>query len=695
MTQKRIATIVGVLAIFTMLVSACAPTTVVVTSPPQVVTSAPQVVTQQVTQIVAGTPEEKVVVVTATPAPPTAPVAATFKSKDPTTLTEVNIGGDVDTLDPALDYETAGGNILESVYDTLVTYNRENPSEFVPNLATEVPSTANGGISADGKTYTWKIRKGVKFHDGTDMTPTDVAYTFQRGLLQGGSASPQWLFYEAFFGIGTGDIAELVDPSGALIDDRAGLQKADPAKLEAVCKQVTDAIVADDAAGTVTFKLATPWGIMIPTVAQFWGSITSKAWVAANGGWDGDCKTWQNFYAPTSADMNKTKVGSSAMGTGPYKLDHWTPTQELVLVANDSYWRTEPAWPGGPTGAPKIKKVVIKEISEFSTRLAMYQAGDADIVIAGGAQNWPQLDTLVGEVCTQDGKCTVTSDKTGRVYKGLGSVTRADAFLTFKIDTTGGNNYIGSGKLDGNGIPPDFFNDIHVRKAFEYCFDWDTYIKDVMNGEGVQATDVMLPGMIGDDPNGPKYSYDPAKCEEEFKASTWKSADGKSLWDTGFRMSVTYNIGNDARQSIAQIIASGVGAVNPKFVVELVGLPWPTFLASQRAKKLPIFISGWIEDLHDPHNWVQPYVLGTYGSRQNLPDDLKAQFKALINAGVTESDPAKRAAIYKQFNQLYYDNAPIILLATLQGRYYVQRWVDGYYNNPILSDVLYYTLSKN
>ena len=100
----------------------------------QVVTAPPVVQTQ----IVNGTPVQ--VVVTATPAPvqPTAaPVA--LKSKDPTTFVQETFG-DAETLDPALDYETAGGQIIQNLYDTLVFYNKDNPIDFVPQLATEVPT---------------------------------------------------------------------------------------------------------------------------------------------------------------------------------------------------------------------------------------------------------------------------------------------------------------------------------------------------------------------------------------------------------------------------------------------------------------------------------------------------------------------------------------------------------------------------
>jgi peptide/nickel transport system substrate-binding protein len=536
----------------------------------------------------------------------------------------------------------------------------------------------------------------VKFHDGADLTPEDVAYTFQRGLLQGGTSSPQWLFYEAFFGTGISDIAELIDPSGTLDDDREGLSASDPAKLAEVCQKVVDAITFDDAAGTVTFNLVQPWGIMNATVAGFWGSIVDKDWAVANGAWDGDCATWQNFYATNSEEANASGIGAKANGTGPYKLDHWTPKEELVMVANESYWRTEPVWEGGPSGPAAIKRVTVKVIDEWSTRLAMLQAGDADFVTLGGAVNYPQVDPLVGEECSvTDYTCTETDPNLPlRVFKGLATATRADAFLAWDINVEGGNNFVGSGQLDGNGIPPTFFSDIHIRKAFQYCFDWDAFIQGAQNGEGVQAYTVMLPNMIGDEPDREHYSYDPDQCAAEFQASEWAGADGTPLWDLGFRMSVAYNTGNLARQTAAQILQSNISAVNDKFIIEVVGLPWPTFLQNQRARKLPIFFSGWIEDLHDPHNWVVPYTIQTYGARQGLPEEVTAQFQEIINRGVAEADPAARQAIYEEFNDLYYELAPTILLSTLQGRHYQQRWMEGYYNNPILAGHYFYAYSK-
>ncbi len=303
-------------------------------------------------------------------------------AKNPTSFTYATIG-DMDTLDPALAYDTASGEVIQNVYQTLVFYDGDKPGSFVPMLASEMPT-----ISADGKTYTFKIRQGVTFSNGDPLTPDDVVYSFVRGLLQAGGVSPQWLLSEPFFGVGNRDVSQVLDPSGKLMDDPTNLQKVDPAKLKAVCTQLNTQIVADDTAGTVTMTLKQPWGPFLATIAQTWGSIMDPKWVAANGGWDGSCDTWQKFYGIQSSDDPLTKV---AMGTGPFTLDHWTPGQEIVLTKNPTYWGT----------APAMDKVTIQIIPEWGTRFSELQAGDADIVDVP-VENRSQADAMVGNLSAYD-----------------------------------------------------------------------------------------------------------------------------------------------------------------------------------------------------------------------------------------------------------------------------------------------------
>jgi peptide/nickel transport system substrate-binding protein len=335
----------------------------------------------------------------------------------------------------------------------------------------------------------------------------------------------------------------------------------------------------------------------------------------------------------------------------------------------------------------------------------MLQAGDADFV-AVPPENRPQVDEMVGERCEFDLQantykpCVETDpNKPLRLYVGQPGVTRTDIFLNFNIAET--SNYVGSGKLDGNGIPRDFFSDVHIRKAFAYCFDWKTYIDDVFRGEAVQSPVIPLVGMPGYEPDAPKYSFDKAKCEQEFKLAdldkdgipAGEDPEG-DVWTTGFRLQALYNQGNTTRQTISEILASNINSVNDKFIIETVGLPWPAFLRTIRSKAAPYFVSGWQEDIHDPHNWYVPYLIGTYASRQNLPSDLKAQFKELINKGVAETDPAKRHEIYKQLNALFYENVPTILLAVATSHAYEPRYVEGVIRNPLFPGFYYYTISK-
>ncbi len=345
---------------------------------------------------------------------------------DPTTYTRVTFGGP-EGFDPALTYETSGGDIEQTTYETLIFYNREDPNSFVPQLA------ESWEVSSDGLTYTFHMRDGVTFHDGAAMTPSDAAYSLQRGMLQGGTISPQWLYTEAFFGTGIDDISLLVDPEGNLYDDRAALSEADAATLVAACEQVQAAVVADDAAGTLTLHLAQPWAPLLATLAQTWGSVMDQDWVIANGGWDGSCDTWQNFYAMTWEEDPFRQIIN---GTGPFMLDHWTEGEEIVLNRFPDYWRTEPAWDGGPTGPAALARIVIRSVDEWGTRFAMLQAGDADSVTVP-PENRPQVDPLVTQTCMYDATTfdfTCEGPTTGfRMYRGFPQVIRTDVFFNFNI----------------------------------------------------------------------------------------------------------------------------------------------------------------------------------------------------------------------------------------------------------------------
>ncbi len=640
----------------------------------------------EVTRVVVETVIETVEVEVPAPGTDTGPVE--FMSPD-NTVYRTQTFGDIDTMDPNLIYDTASGTLALNVMEPLIRYNREDANNFVPVLALEVPSLENGLISEDGLTYTFNIREGVTFHEGGTLEPHDVAYTFQRGLLQSDPNSAQWLLLEPILGYNhCFDITEGIDPDCNLAGDKDGLlATATAEQLLATCELVKAAVVADDEAGTVVFTLAVPWGPFLATLPPAWGSILDMEWAIEQGAWDGSCETWQNHYSPGSENSELTDVIN---GTGPYMLESWTPGEGYVMVANENYWRgdDQPVWEGGPAGQPAIKTVVTTLVDEWGTRFASLQAGDAENVTVNLADR-PQADEFVGEICDADGACAENPDNPNgglRKWASLPSVSRTDVFMIF--DTGADSPYIGSGQLDGNGIPSNFFSDIHVRRAMNYCFDYDTYIAEALNGEGVRNNGPIIKGMLGYNEDGPMYEYDPEQCAAELEQA-W---DGQ-LPEIGFRFQIAYNTGNTARQTVGEILQSEMAAINSAYQVEIVGLPWPTFLRTFRASQIPVIASGWLEDIHDPHNWVQPFTVGTYAGRQKLPQEIIDQFTALVNAGVATADPAEREAVYAELQQLHHDLAIQITLAQAFGARYEQRWVDGWYYNPIESGTYYYAMS--
>jgi peptide/nickel transport system substrate-binding protein len=693
--------------VVSLMLSACA------TPTPQVIE---KIVTQvvevekEVTKIVEGTPVvekvvetkvvEKEIEVIVTPTP-TAEAKGSQPSispdfKNPDTYVIITGAGEQETMDPAWMYDTASSSIAFNIYEGLVFFDRERTDSFVPALATEWE------VNEAGDVWTFQIRDGAKFHAGGTLEPHDIAYTTQRAMLQGRIDGPHWMTYEAFFGPEL-SMASIKDFAPAYAG-KDTFEDLTGDELVSVCEAIQSAVVADDEAGTVTYNLytSTPWFLALMS-QTFLGGVTDMEWMVENGAWDGDCSTWQKWADPAAQD---SILFDQANGTGPYALDHWTPGEETVLTAFEDYWRTEPIWEGGPSGPAAIKRVVIKDISEWGTRLAMFEAGDADYIYVP-AQYRPQLEPYYKTECDVNESCH-ESNPNGYIaaYRDLPAPGITPAQFNWQINVEGGNPYVGSGQVDGNGIPADFFGDIHVRKAFNYCFNFQAMIDDALAGDGVQAQGPIPQGMLGyREGEAPLYYYDLDKCVEEFKlADVDKDGipageDDDDIWSRGFYMQMAYNTGNDTRRLTSEILKAGIEMANPQFNIGVVGMPWPVLLESRRAGKLPVYVGGWLEDYHDPHNWVHPFLhsQGAYGRIVNLPADEAAEIDALIVKGATLTSPEERRPVYEELQLKAQEDAINIWEYQVLSRYHLQTWIKGFYYNPAYGQPPYtwiYALSK-
>jgi peptide/nickel transport system substrate-binding protein len=334
----------------------------------------------------------------------------------------------------------------------------------------------------------------------------------------------------------------------------------------------------------------------------------------------------------------------------------------VILVRNDAYWR-QPA---------RLRRVVIRTVEEVATRVLMLKAGDADAL--GLAR--VQLPMVEG-------------DPNIRIIDDLprGTLTSPALFFTFKIDCAG-NPDCGSGRLDGAGIPPDFFSDVNVRRAFAWSFDSAAFLQDVERGKGTLARGMIPLGMFGYNPKQEYYTL-----SRERAIAAFREAWGGQVWERGFRMTVLYNTGNVPREIASRMLKDAIEGLNPKFRIDTRSMAWPSYLAAMDASKLPAFFIGWLADYPDPHNFAFHFMHsdGTFPKVQKFSSP---EVDRLVMAAVGEPDRAKREQLYFQINQKYFELAPSV--ATVNAVVFrVQRtWVRGWYWNPLHPGTYFYTVSK-
>ncbi len=560
---------------------------------------------------------------------------ASAAPKNPDTLVVSEIA-EMTTLDWAFSYDAVSQGVLFNVYDTLIAFKGESLEEIAPRLATQVPSLANGLISKDGRAYRFPIRKGARFHDGSAITPEDARYSLLRFMLSDRAGGPSVLLLEPILGVSS-------------TRDSTGTVTVDFAKAEKAVRVEGDDLV---------ITLDRPFGPFLSVMAR-WSYVAPKAWAAANGEWDGRAETWKSFNNP---EAGRSYFHEHANGSGPFRLERWDKTgRSVVLTRFDGYW-------GKPAG---MRRVLVKAVPEFATRRLTLEAGDADIVSVPR----PFISSLQG----LDGVRIL--DRLKRL------ATDPCFFFTFKINTAG-NPDVGSGRLDGDGIPGDFFSDKDVRKGLAYAFDYDALLRDTFKGTAIRARGAVPPGLLGYDVDQPFYKFDMKQAERHFRKA-W----GGKVWDKGFRFTLTYNVGGEVRESACQILKKNVEKLNPKFRVDLRGLDWAAFLDKGQKRMLPLFSRGWTADYPDAHNFVQPFYhsAGRYPSAQGYADP---KLDALIDASVREVDPKKRAALYRQVLRIAHEEVPTIVTAHPTGVAVMRDWVRGFYDNPVNLGMDYRGISK-
>jgi peptide/nickel transport system substrate-binding protein len=544
----------------------------------------------------------------------------TIPLKNPGIFVQMTIA-DVESLDPAWVYDKASAEQAWYIYETLIFYEGEETDQFVPALATEWE------LLADNVTYRFKIREGVKFHEGGELTPEDVEYSFERAMVQDRNGGPSWMFYQMLLG------------SGGSRDGDGNIEVSFP--------YIDNAVEVDG--DWVVFNLIDPaWRLaFFQILCGPWASVVDKEWCVANGEWDGTEETWEAYNNPAVSD---SYLRDHANGTGPWKLEGWEPGIQIRLVRNDDYWR-EPA---------AFERVITQKVEEWTTRKLALLAGDADFVSVppGYAGELEGIEDL-------------------NVYQDLPELS-IDA-LFFNFDIAVNSTLVGSGALDGKGIPTDFFSDIDIRKGFNYAFDWETFINDAMLGDGEQRGSPVIEGFPYYNPDALMYSKDLDKAAEHLRAA-W----GGEVWEKGFKFTLLYNIGNLQRKTACEILAENLALINPKFQVLIQPMDWSTgILPNLVTGLLPCFQIGWLPDYPHPDSFVVPFMASS-GNLAYCQSYGYPELDQLIEDAFRELDPTVQQDLYYEIQERYYDDAPAIMLCQPLGRRYFTRYIEGFYFNPVI-----------
>jgi peptide/nickel transport system substrate-binding protein len=547
------------------------------------------------------------------------------------TVVVATIDGNPESLDPAVDYETVGGEIIQNVYETLMFYDGNSTDVLVPQLCTEVPTLENGLVTGDGFVYTYNLRKGVTFHDGTEMTSEDVFYSFARVLRLNDPHGPAWMIGELL-------IPDYYNYSSGKFLANGNLNESSGIPMDQIRAHIW---AKDDYTVQFNLSVAFPgWNYVITFGV---GSIVSKDYVEANGG------------------MKKTgydHMFAHMCGTGAFSLEEYSPDSQFVLLRYDDYWK----------GPAKINRVIIMQVPDANTRLLLLKSGQVDIAAI------PR--TL---------RDSVVDDTNIEIIEG---------FPTFNIDFIGLNQNINFNTTASRNtdVPANFFADKNVRLAFAHAMNASKLIETQFNGAGIQPNGAIPKGMFGYDPDIPVYTYDLEKVKSYLKNAS--NGEGSNYLDEGFSIDIFYNTGNTVRQAACQMFKAGLEAANPsKIHVTVNGVEWATYLQLREEGAMPVLFLGWAPDYADPNNYMQPFFhsAGTYASMIGYSN---ATVDDLIEEAAAEMNKTRRAELYSELSLLMYEECVHIWTVQATNFHCERAWLDGYVFNPMYSGFYYYPMDK-
>ena len=220
---------------------------------------------------------------------------------------------DIITLDPGECYELSGIEIDTNLYDRLLRYEAEDLNKMVGGVA------QTWTVSPDGKSFTFKLRAGLKFHSGAAVTAEDAAWSLQRVVL--------------------------MDKTSAFLLTQLGWSKAN----------VKDLVKAPDAA-TLTFTITEDFApsMVLNLMTSIVASVVEKKVALSH---------------EANGDHGNIWLKTNSAGSGAYKLISWKANESVTVERFDGF----------RMGAAPMKRVVVRHVPEAGTQRLLLEKGDIDI----------------------------------------------------------------------------------------------------------------------------------------------------------------------------------------------------------------------------------------------------------------------------------------------------------------------------
>ena len=322
-----------------------------------------------------------------------------------------------------------------------------------------------------------------------------------------------------------------------------------------------------------------------------------------------------SMYPPKAyAGKDSAFISKNPIGTGPYKLVRWSKDEEIVLEANDQYWR----------GAPRIKTVVFRPIPDDAVRVAALQNGEVDVAV----NIPPHLATIIAN----HPKIFLSTAPSIRTLQLM--------FVTHEYDAQ--HKLVGPYK----GVTADK----RVRQAIAYALDVDEIIKGVLDGKAMRTATLLTPLHFGYDPALKPIKQDLGKVKQLLTEAgfpggldlTLNSPQGRYVRDKEVAEAVT-----------GQLTKAGIKTQlkTYEFVNYLNTLVYVH-------KPGPVWLIGWGTATVDAETVYGPL----FRSGSNLGNYHNADFDGMVDQAQTQMDEKQRLATYHRINKLWIDDMPAVPL---------------------------------